>query len=79
MVNAESAQSVPAEFGSVQNAEDFFNLENRLKGLSSVASLDVLKIQGNSVTFDVPGPSPTDDGGASGAVRSMTSGTAATA
>ncbi len=53
MVNAESAQSVPAEFGSVQNAEDFFNLENRLKGLSSVASLDVLKIQGNSVTFDV--------------------------
>jgi len=53
MVGEESSQTVMARFDSINDADDFFNLENRLKSLSTVASLDVLKIQGNQVTFNV--------------------------
>ncbi len=53
VVGSESSQAVQATFSSIEDADDFFRLEKRLKGLNSVASLDILKIQGTEVTFDV--------------------------
>jgi hypothetical protein len=37
----------------LNNAQDFFQLENALKALNSVASLDILKIQNHEVTFRI--------------------------
>ncbi|ENM5785089.1 DUF2066 domain-containing protein [Vibrio metoecus] len=53
VVSSESSQSVLAKFGPLDSAQDFFVVENKLKRLSSVASLDILKIQGTEVTFKV--------------------------
>lgn len=53
LIGSESSQTVQASFDSIKNAEDFFSLEKRLKALSSVASLDILKIQGQEVEFNV--------------------------
>lgn len=53
VVSSESSQSVLAQFGPLDSAQDFFVVENKLKRLSSVASLDILKIQGTEVTFKV--------------------------
>ncbi|MGG5573612.1 DUF2066 domain-containing protein [Vibrio diazotrophicus] len=53
LIGSESSQTVLASFDSIKNAEDFFSLEKRLKALSSVASLDILKIQGQEVVFNV--------------------------
>ncbi len=53
VVGSESSQTVMATFSAIEDADDFFRLEKRLKGLNSVASLDILKIQGAEVTFDV--------------------------
>lgn len=53
VVSGQSSQSVLAEFGPMDSAQDFFVVENKLKSLSSVASLDILKIQGTQVTFKV--------------------------
>ncbi|MGC9401302.1 DUF2066 domain-containing protein [Vibrio genomosp. F10] len=53
MVASESSESVIAQFTSIDSALDFFQLENNLKALSSVASLDIVKIQGTTVTFNV--------------------------
>lgn len=53
LIGSESSQTVLASFDSIKNAEDFFSLEKRLKALSSVASLDILKIQGQDVVFNV--------------------------
>ncbi len=53
VVGSESSLTVLATFSSIDTADDFFQLEKRLKGLSSVASLDILKIQGSEVTFDI--------------------------
>lgn len=53
MVNSESSEAVLASFTPVNGAVSFFTLEDRLKRLSSVASLDILKIQGNEVIFKV--------------------------
>ncbi|HAS63612.1 MAG TPA: DUF2066 domain-containing protein [Vibrio sp.] len=51
VVASESSESVKVRFTSLNNAVDFFVLERKLQQLSSVASLDILKIQGNQVTF----------------------------
>ncbi len=53
LVGEESSQMVLASFSPIKDAEDFFSLENRLKKLSSVASLDILKVQGTEVVFGV--------------------------
>lgn len=53
LVASESSESVKARFIELNDAMGFFQLENKLKALSSVASLDIIKIQGNQVTFDV--------------------------
>lgn len=53
VVSSESSQSVLAQFSPLDSAQDFFVVENKLKGLSSVASLDILKVQGTQVIFNV--------------------------
>lgn len=53
VVASESSESVKAQFTNINNALDFFQLESKLNSLSSVASLDILKIQGSDVTFNV--------------------------
>ncbi|MGF1695839.1 DUF2066 domain-containing protein [Vibrio lamellibrachiae] len=53
VVASESSEAVMAQFTLIDSALDFFQLENKLKSLSSVASLDILKIQGTTVTFNV--------------------------
>ncbi|WP_070967160.1 DUF2066 domain-containing protein [Vibrio sonorensis] len=53
VVASESSETVKARFVGISTAYDFFTLENQLKSLSSVASLDILKIQGEQVTFNV--------------------------
>ena len=53
IVASESSQSVKVRFTELNDAVSFFTLETQLKSLSSVASLDILKIQGNQVTFNV--------------------------
>ena len=52
-VASESSESILAQFISLNNAQDFFQLENALKALNSVASLDILKIQNHEVTFRI--------------------------
>lgn len=53
VVASESSQAIKVRFTELNDAVGFFTLENQLKKLSSVASLDILKIQGNQVTFNV--------------------------
>lgn len=53
VVASESSESVKVRFTQINDAVDFFTLENKLKKLSSVASIDILKIQGNEVTFNI--------------------------
>ncbi|NAW68482.1 DUF2066 domain-containing protein [Vibrio sp. V27_P1S3P104] len=53
LVSSESSQKLLVEFKPVNHARDFFTLEEALNRLSSVASLDVVKIKGNEVTFNV--------------------------
>lgn len=53
LVASESSQAVKARFTELNDAVSFFTLENQLKSLSSVASLEILKIQGNQVTFKI--------------------------
>ncbi|MDE1314941.1 DUF2066 domain-containing protein [Vibrio aestuarianus] len=53
MVSSESSSSVLGSFSNINDAVDFFTLENKLKSLSSVASLDILRIQGESIVFKV--------------------------
>lgn len=53
VVAGESSEVTTVKFTNVQNALDFFQLEKKLLALSSVASLDILKLQGNEVTFSV--------------------------
>ena len=52
-VASEASESILTQFISLNNAQDFFQLENALKRLNSVASLDILKIQNNEVTFRI--------------------------
>jgi hypothetical protein len=52
-VASESSESILAQFISLNNAQDFFQLESALKSLNSVASLDILKIQNNELTFQI--------------------------
>ncbi|NVD07181.1 DUF2066 domain-containing protein [Vibrio sp. JPW-9-11-11] len=53
LVASESSQAIKVRFTELNDAVSFFTLENQLKSLSSVASLEILKIQGNQVTFNV--------------------------
>lgn len=53
VVASESSETIKVRFTKLDDAVGFFTLESKLKKLSSVASLDILKIQGNEVTFDV--------------------------
>lgn len=48
-----SESSVSVEINNIQNAIDFFTLENELKSLSSVASIDVEKVSGQSILYTV--------------------------
>lgn len=52
LVSSESSQSVLAVFKPITNARAFFTLEDSLQRLSSVAALDIVKIQGDEVTFN---------------------------
>ncbi|MEZ9289153.1 DUF2066 domain-containing protein [Vibrio lentus] len=52
-VASESSESILTQFISLNDAQDFFQLESALKRLNSVASLDILKIQNNEVTFRI--------------------------
>lgn len=53
VVASESSEAVKVRFTELNDAVSFFTLENQLKKLSSVASIDILKIQGNQVAFNV--------------------------
>ncbi|MGL6026759.1 MAG: DUF2066 domain-containing protein [Vibrio sp.] len=53
VVSSESSQFVLAQFSPLNSGADFFTVENKLKRLSSVASLEILNIQGAQVTFKV--------------------------
>ncbi|MCG3732401.1 DUF2066 domain-containing protein [Vibrio cincinnatiensis] len=53
LVSSESSQKLLVEFKSVNSPLTFFRLEESVKRLSSVASLDVVKIKGDEVTFHV--------------------------
>jgi len=53
VVANESSEAIKVRFTELSDAVGFFTLENNLKKLSSVASIDILKIQGNEVTFNV--------------------------
>jgi hypothetical protein len=53
VVANESSEAIKVRFTELSDAVGFFTLENKLKQLSSVASIDILKIQGNEVTFNV--------------------------
>ncbi|WP_114765672.1 DUF2066 domain-containing protein [Vibrio rhodolitus] len=51
VVASESSEAIEVRFTSLDNAVDFFVLERKLQQLNSVASLDIMKIQGKDVTF----------------------------
>ncbi|WP_159738189.1 DUF2066 domain-containing protein [Vibrio atypicus] len=53
VVASESSETIKVRFTELNDAVGFFTLENKLKKLSSVASLDIVKIQGNQVTFNI--------------------------
>ncbi len=53
VVASESSESLKVHFSEIDDGVSFFVLENKLKALSSVASLDVLTIKANTVTFNV--------------------------
>lgn len=53
IVASESSEAVKVRFTELNDAVSFFTLENNLKKLSSVAAVDILKIQSNEVTFNV--------------------------
>ncbi|CAK4068977.1 DUF2066 domain-containing protein [Vibrio sp. 16] len=53
VVASESSETLKVRFTELNDAVGFFTLENKLKGLSSVAAIDILKIQGNQVTFNI--------------------------
>jgi hypothetical protein len=53
VVANESSEAIKVRFTELSDAVGFFTLENNLKKLSSVASIDILKVQGNEVTFNV--------------------------
>jgi hypothetical protein len=48
-----STENVTVQFLEVKSSRDFFQLESLFKSLNSVASTEVLKIQGSEVTFNV--------------------------
>ncbi len=48
-----STESVEVQFLNVDSSRNFFRLESIFKSLNSVASTEVLKIQGNDVTFKI--------------------------
>ncbi|CCO49442.1 conserved hypothetical protein [Vibrio nigripulchritudo SOn1] len=48
-----STENVTVQFLEVKSSRDFFQLEALFKSLNSVASTEVLKIQGSEVTFKV--------------------------
>ncbi|CAH0539089.1 DUF2066 domain-containing protein [Vibrio marisflavi] len=60
VIASESSESVKTQFTNINTAQDFFKLEEKLKGLTSVASLDVLSIQGTTVMFRVHLLAPVD-------------------
>jgi hypothetical protein len=51
--SGQSEDTIVAQFIEVDSAISFFTLEKLLKGLSSVAGVDVDKIVGNEVTFKI--------------------------
>ncbi|MDC0611087.1 DUF2066 domain-containing protein [Vibrio sp.] len=51
--NSTSSSSVKVQISGLGNAMDFFAVENSLKGLPSVASLDVSKAESDSVVYTV--------------------------
>lgn len=53
VASSESSEAVKVRFTELTDAVGFFKLENNLKKLSSVASIDIVKIQSNEVTFNV--------------------------
>ncbi|MCE0494467.1 DUF2066 domain-containing protein [Vibrio salinus] len=54
LISAQTSESsVEVEFSNLKNAMDFFTLENDLKGLSSVASIDVTQVSGERVLYTV--------------------------
>lgn len=48
-----SEASVAVKISHLKNAIDFFTLENELKNMSSVASIDVTKVSGESVLYTI--------------------------
>lgn len=52
-IGSESSLSALIEVDGIVTANDFFALENHLKAMNVVASVDVVNIQGSSVTFRV--------------------------
>ncbi|OEF23969.1 DUF2066 domain-containing protein [Vibrio rumoiensis] len=52
-LNQEPDDSLQAHFSGISNAKDFFALERMLKSFNSVASVQVHRIQGDSIDFSV--------------------------
>ena len=53
LVGSESSQTLLAAFKPINNAQAFFTLEESVRRLSSVASLDIVSIRGDEVIFNV--------------------------
>ncbi|KEY91269.1 hypothetical protein CF67_03001 [Candidatus Photodesmus blepharus] len=53
IAKVKSSKTLKAQFTMVDNMSTFFQLENRLKNLISVESVDILKIHGSSVIFNI--------------------------
>ncbi|WP_217512230.1 DUF2066 domain-containing protein [Vibrio metschnikovii] len=53
LVGSESSQTLWAAFKPINNAQAFFTLEESVRRLSSVASLDIVSIRGDEVIFNV--------------------------
>ncbi|WP_322802958.1 DUF2066 domain-containing protein [Vibrio alfacsensis] len=53
IVSSESSESIDVKILNVSSARDFFNLENALTQLNSVASTEIKRVQGNEVTLKV--------------------------
>ncbi len=53
MVSSKSSEAIDVKVLDVASAVDFFNLENSLTKLNSVAGTEIKRIQGNQVTLTI--------------------------
>ncbi|WP_164684052.1 DUF2066 domain-containing protein [Vibrio maerlii] len=52
-IGSDTDQNVYLHIQGVDSASDFFNVENRLKALNTVASADIMQMQGEEMVFSI--------------------------